>query len=603
MNRFAALLDRLSYESGRNAKLALMVDYLRHTPDPERGHALAALTGALSFAEAKPAAIRALIAERTDPVLFALSNDFVGDLSETVALMWPPPSPRFSGGEGLRVGGESVASAPEMSPHPLPLATASGGRGERDDPEGASHNAPPLTLTEVVEALHSISRRELPQQLARWLDQLDETARWALLKLITGSLRVGVSARLAKTAVAMLGECTPDEIEEVWHGLEPPYAGLFAWAEGKGPRPETADLAPFRPAMLAHPVEDRDFAALNPEDFAAEWKWDGIRVQAAGGLSADGPLTRLYTRTGDEISQAFPDLADALDAIARQGGALDGELLVRKEGAVQSFNALQQRLNRKQAGAKLLAEHPAHLRAYDILSLKGEDLRALPFLARRERLEAFLTRLAHPLIDISPLIPFSGWDDLAEKRADPSTLLGGEDALAVEGCMLKRRDSPYLPGRPRGQWFKWKRDPHLVDCVLMYAQRGSGKRSSFYSDFTFGLWRGDMLLPVGKAYFGFTDEELRLLDRHVRKATVNRFGPVREVAHGPDDGLVLEIAFEGLQRSTRHKSGVAMRFPRISRIRWDKPAREADHLSALERMLEAGEINPQPARPAQETGS
>jgi DNA ligase-1 len=593
MNRFAALLDRLSYESGRNAKLALMVDYLTHTPDPERGHALAALTGALSFSEAKPGAIRALIAERTDPVLFALSYDFVGDLSETVALMWPssviPDAPQ------ARAGIHEKATTPD----PRPPADAGGGDDRKRQPD----NAPPLTLTEVIETLHAISRRELPQQLASWLDQLDETARWALLKLITGSLRVGVSARLAKTAVAMLGERTPDEIEEVWHGLAPPYAGLFAWAEGKGPRPETADLAPFRPAMLAHPVEQRDFAALDPADFAAEWKWDGIRVQAAGGMSEEGPLARLYTRTGDEISHAFPDLGDALDAIARAGGALDGELLVRKEGAVQSFNALQQRLNRKQASARLLAEHPAHLRVYDILSLKGEDLRPLPFMARRQRLEAFLTRLAHPLIDISPLIPFTSWDDLAEKRADPSTLLGGEDALAVEGCMLKRKDSPYLPGRPRGQWFKWKRDPHLVDCVLMYAQRGSGKRSSFYSDFTFGLWRGEVLLPVGKAYFGFTDEELRLLDRHVRKATTNRFGPVREVAHGPGDGLVLEIAFEGLQRSTRHKSGVAMRFPRISRIRWDKPASEADQLSALERMLDSGEIDPQPARPAEETGS
>jgi DNA ligase-1 len=588
MNRFAALLDRLSYESGRNAKLALMVDYLRHTPDPERGHALAALTGALSFSEAKPGAIRALIAERTDPVLFALSYDFVGDLSETVALMWP--SSVIPGAPQARAGIHGKATALE----PRPPADA----GVGDDRKRQPDNSPPLTLTEVVETLHAISRRELPQQLARWLDQLDETGRWALLKLITGSLRVGVSSRLAKTAVAMLGERTPDEIEEVWHGLEPPYAGLFAWAEGKGPRPETADLAPFRPAMLAHPVEERDFATLDPLDFAAEWKWDGIRVQAAGGIGQTGPLTRLYTRTGDEISLAFPDLGDALDAISHEGAALDGELLVRKEGAVKSFNALQQRLNRKQAGAKLLAEHPAHLRAYDILTLKGEDLRALPFTARRERLEAFLTRLAHPLIDISPLIPFTSWDDLAEKRADPSGLLGGEDALAVEGCMLKRKDSPYLPGRPRGQWFKWKRDPHLVDCVLMYAQRGSGKRSSFYSDFTFGLWRGDALLPVGKAYFGFTDEELRLLDRHVRKATVNRFGPVREVAHGPDDGLVFEVAFEGLQRSTRHKSGVAMRFPRISRIRWDKPAREADHLSTLERMLDMGD-----AAPRQESSS
>ncbi len=549
MNRFAALLDRLAYESGRNAKLALMADYFRTTPDPERGYALAALTGGLSFAEAKPAAIRALIAERTDPILFGLSYDFVGDLSETVALLWP-------------------ASPPAPAP---------------------GHNGPSLNLTEVVERLGRISRRDLPAELAAWLDQLDETGRWALLKLITGGLRVGVSARLAKTAVAMLGPHTPDEIEEVWHGLSPPYDGLFAWAEGKGPRPETADLAPFRPAMLAHPIEDRDFDVLNAADFVAEWKWDGIRVQASGGIGSYGQVTRLYTRTGDEIAAAFPDLGDALDRLAQMGASLDGELLIRKDGVVQSFNALQQRLNRKQAGAKLIAEHPAHLRAYDILALAGEDLRGLPFLARRERLEALVAGLAHPRLDISPLIPFADWGELAAHRADPATLLGPGDAQAIEGCMLKRRDSLYLPGRPRGPWFKWKRDPALIDCVLMYAQRGHGKRSSFYSDFTFGLWRGEALLPVGKAYFGFTDEELRLLDRHVRKATVNRFGPVREVAHGPEDGLVLEIAFEGLQRSTRHKSGVAMRFPRINRIRWDKPAREADQLAALERMLEARE--------------
>jgi DNA ligase-1 len=579
MKRFAALLDRLAYEGGRNAKLALIVDYLRATPDPERGFALAALTGTLSFAEAKPAAIRGLIAERTDPVLFALSYDFVGDLSETVALMWPTPSLLAGKGAGRSEADEGAGISPSPGPAGTPLP-----RGERAGPP-PGHNQPPLSLTEVVERLGQIARRDLPAQLAAWLDMLDETGRWALLKLITGGLRVGVSARLAKTAVAMLGMRTPDEIEEVWHGLTPPYAGLFAWAEGVGPRPETADLAPFRPAMLAHPVEDRDFDALDPKDFAAEWKWDGIRVQAAGGLGPAGPHRRLYTRTGDEISHAFPDLGDVLDALAGLGAAIDAELLVRKEGAVQSFNALQQRLNRKQVSARLVAEHPAHLRAYDILAIGGEDVRGLAFMERRARLEALVARLAHLRLDLSPLIPFADWEELAAHRAAPNALLGPADAQAVEGCMLKRRDGPYLPGRPRGQWFKWKRDPHLVDCVLMYAQRGHGKRSSFYSDFTFGLWRGDVLLPVGKAYFGFTDEELRLLDRHVRKATVNRFGPVREVAHGPNDGLVLEIAFEGLQRSTRHKSGVAMRFPRINRIRWDKPAREADELDALERLL------------------
>jgi DNA ligase-1 len=260
---------------------------------------------------------------------------------------------------------------------------------------------------------------------------------------------------------------------------------------------------------------------------------------------------------------------------------------------VQSFNVLQQRLNRKTVTAKLLQDHPAHVRAYDILAEGADDLRALPFVERRARLEAFVARHGGTRVHLSPQVPFADWETLAAARADPASVGAGEDAAAIEGLMLKRRDAPYLPGRPKGLWFKWKRDPALIDAVLMYAQCGHGKRSSFYSDFTFGCWRdgaaGPELAPVGKAYFGFTDAELAELDRFVRKHTVNRFGPVREVAHGPDLGLVLEVAFEGLQRSTRHKSGVAMRFPRINRIRWDKPPREADRLEALEAMLARAE--------------
>jgi DNA ligase-1 len=238
----------------------------------------------------------------------------------------------------------------------------------------------------------------------------------------------------------------------------------------------------------------------------------------------------------------------------------------------------------------MLLEHPAHIRAYDLLVDGADDLRELPLSARRGRLEAFVARLASPIVDLSPPIPFGDWESLAAARADPAAAGAGADAEAVEGCMIKRLDSPYLPGRPKGHWWKWKREARLVDCVLMYAQRGHGKRSSFYSDFTFGVWRvgeggADELVPVGKAYFGFTDEELVELDRHVRKHTLNRFGPVREVTHTGDSGLVFEVAFEGLQRSTRHKSGVAMRFPRISRIRWDKPPREADRIEALEALL------------------
>jgi DNA ligase-1 len=256
---------------------------------------------------------------------------------------------------------------------------------------------------------------------------------------------------------------------------------------------------------------------------------------------------------------------------------------------VQSFNVLQQRLNRKAVTPKLLAEFPAHLRAYDLLAEADQDLRDRPFAERRERLEKLVAKLDDPRIDVSPLIPFKTWDDLAAARADPASAGAGQDADAVEGVMLKRRDAPYVSGRPKGPWWKWKRDPMFIDAVLMYAQRGHGKRSSYYSDYTFGVWNrgsnGEELVPVGKAYFGFTDEELIQIDRFVRRNTIDRFGPVREVAHEPNRGLVLEVAFEGLQRSTRHKSGIAMRFPRINRLRWDKPPGEADRLETLQNML------------------
>jgi len=543
MNRFAELLDRLTYEGGRNSKLRLMTDYFRSTADPERGWALAALTGSLSFPHAKPGLIRNLIAERADPVLFELSYDYVGDLSETVALMWPGPTQQ---------------------------------RGE-------VLNAP--SLTAVIETLATLGKAELPARLARWLDALDETGRWALIKLVTGGLRIGVSARLAKAAVAALGATDPQDIELLWPGLSPPYIELFAWLEGRAEKPASGDPAPFRPAMLAHALDEPDLAGLDAAEFMAEWKWDGIRVQAVAARHDGRTIARLYSRTGEDISRSFPDLLEAL----RLPGAIDGELLIMREHRVQSFNVLQQRLNRKTVTTKLMAEFPAHLRAYDLLADGEEDLRGLPFAARRARLEQFVGRLNEPRVDLSPLVPFATWEDLAAARKDPAIAGAGADADAVEGIMLKRRDALYVPGRPKGPWWKWKRDPYIIDAVLMYAQRGHGKRSSYYSDYTFGVWtrgdEGDELVPVGKAYFGFTDEELLQIDRFVRRNTVDRFGPVREVVHQPDQGLVLEVAFEGLQRSTRHKSGLAMRFPRVNRLRWDKPPGEADRLERLETMI------------------
>jgi DNA ligase-1 len=533
MKAFAHLLDRLAFTPSRNAKLTLVTDFLAATPDPERGWALAALTGDISFDAAKPAVLRKVVEGRVDAVLFAWSYDYVGDLAETVALIWP-----------VRPG---LNREPELS--------------------------------EVVEALKAAAKAEVPGLIETWLDGLPADGRWALLKLLTGGLRVGLSARLAKQAAADLGGVPVGEVEELWHCLAAPYGDLFAWLEGRGEKPVSSAPARFRPVMLAQAIDEAaDLSRLDPADYAAEWKWDGVRVQAV----IEGGEKHLWSRTGEDIGPAFPDL---LAKLAFEG-AIDGELLVMRAGRAAPFGDLQQRLGRKTTDARLIAAYPVGVRAYDLLLDGAEDIRPLPFRERRARLETFLAELASPVIDLSPLQAFGNWAALAALRLDPPP---GEPR-AAEGLMLKRWDSPYTAGRPKGPWFKWKRDPHLIDAVLMYAQRGHGKRSSFYSDYTFGVWREDAagrrsLTPVGKAYFGFTDAELRRLDAFVRDNTIERFGPVRAVRADVEFGLVLEVAFEGLQRSTRHKSGVAMRFPRISRIRWDKPSREADELASLERML------------------
>jgi len=526
MRDFSQLLDALVYTRSRTAKLKLIGDYLKRTPDPDRGYALAALTGELNLPAVKPAAIRAVVEERVDPVLLSMSRDYVGDMAETVSLLWP---------------------APPDQPADLDDGT--------------------LRLSNVVERLASLGRAEAPGALAAMLDHLDSSGRYALLKLATGALRIGISARLAKVALAQAFDLEIDSVEEVWHGIGPPYLAIFDWAEGRGGQPTARDVPVFRPFMLAHPL---DSLRVSMDDYLAEWKWDGIRVQ----LVHAGGETRLYSRAGDDISRSFPDVAEAFAA----PGVLDGELLVKgafQGGEAASFNALQQRLGRKTVSAKMLGDYPAFVRLYDILFDGPEDVRSLPLTERRKRLAAFIAGLDPERFDLSALIEAESFEALEEIRA------GARDS-AIEGVMLKRRDSPYVAGRRTGLWYKWKRDPLNADCVLMYAVRGSGKRSSYYSDYTFGCWsEAGELLPVGKAYFGFTDEELKWLDRFVRNHTVERFGPVREV----EKTLVLEVAFDSIHTSKRHKSGLAMRFPRISRIRTDKPAAEADTIETLRRMV------------------
>jgi len=523
METFSNLLDRLIYTRSRNDKLGLISAYLKKAPDPDRGWVLAALTGELDFPTVKVSAVRNMAMERVDETLFRLSRDFVGDTAETVALIWPEQS--------------------DTSAMDIP------------------------SVGQVVDELASVSRSDAPILLANFMDRMGSNERYALLKLATGGMRVGVSARLGKTAFALAFDMAVEEIEEVWHALEPPYSELFAWGEGKADRPDLTGVPFFRPFMLAHPLEDKK---LDMADYVAEWKWDGIRIQIVG----TGQETKLFSRGGDDITLAFPDVADAFKSV----GVVDGELLVRGEfqgGEAASFNALQQRLGRKKVSTKMLAEYPAFVRLYDILFENETDLREQSWTDRRGKLESFVPQLDPERFDISAILEVRDFDHLNETRD------GARDA-AIEGVMLKRRDSRYISGRKTGLWYKWKRDPLVADCVMMYAQRGSGKRSSFYSDYTFGCWTEDgELYPVGKAYSGFTNVELKMLDRFVRQNTLNRFGPVREVAKT----MVLEVAFDSIHQSKRHKSGLAMRFPRISRIRTDKPAAEADRVATLKKMI------------------
>lgn len=538
MKAFARLLDRLVLTPSRNGKLTLLVDYFRDTADPDRGYALAALTDGLDIKGVKPALLKELVLERMDPILFQYSYDYVGDLAETISLVWEPQAPEAESDQDLE------------------------------------------SLSKIVERLQRLGRNETRTVMRDLFDRLDTSERFALIKLVTGGLRIGVSARLAKQALALYGGKDVVDIEGLWHGLKPPYTELFAWLEDKVDKPVLSTPAIFHSVMLSTPIEDRDLPNLDPQDFAAEWKWDGIRVQ----LSCSGGKSRLYSRSGDDISGAFPDVIEA----AQFNGVIDGELLVggtsRTNAPTRTFSDLQQRLNRKTVTTKMLDDYPVFIRAYDILFDGDLDVRPETFLARRERLSALVDQLEPRRFDLSPLVPFSTWEELEQLRAAPPDPV-------IEGVMLKRLDSSYQAGRAKGPWFKWKRDPMNADAVLMYAQRGHGKRSSYYSDFTFGVWtavpgEGDVLVPVGKAYFGFTDEELEVLDRFVRNNTVDRYGPVRALRAEPEHGFVVEVAFEGIARSTRHKSGVAMRFPRIARLRQDKLPKDADRLETLVSLID-----------------
>lgn len=526
MNRFARLFTRIDQTTKTNAKVAALADYLRDAPEPDRLWTIALFSGRRPKRAVTTTRLREWAAEQAGlPLwLFEESYPIVGDLAETIALILPP--------------------ATQTSDHSL------------------THWIQTLTaLTDQPEE----ARKEAV--LNAW-NQLDTTERFLFNKLLTGGFRIGISQKLMTRALA---QATGQDEAILAHRLmgdwTPQTTSWTALIEADDP---TANASRPYPFYLAYALDDAPDTLGDPQDWHADWKWDGIRGQ----LILRGRQHYVWSRGEELMTDRFPELARALDFLP-DGTVLDGELLAWGDDQPLPFNALQKRIGRKTVPKKLLQETPVILYAYDLLEDAGQDLRPLPFADRRARLETLTTDLPPEApVRLSPAIPFQTWDQLAEIR------LTARDHQA-EGLMLKRRDSPYLSGRKKGDWWKWKLDPLTIDAVMIYAQSGHGRRANLFTDFTFAVWKGNELIPFTKAYSGLTDAEFREITAWVRKNTLQRFGPVRQVTAEH----VFEIAFEGIQPSPRHKSGVALRFPRMARWRKDKPVAEANTFDDLQEML------------------
>ena len=533
MRRFAALYRRLDRSTATLDKRAALVDYFREAPPEDAAWALWLLAGGkVSGAKAKIAGnaeLRAWIAEEsaTPPWLVDASYEQVGDLAETLTLLLDDP-----------------ADADALDDAPLHVWIERRLRG--------------------VAGADEATRRATV--VAAWRG-LDRDARFVFNKLLTGALRVGVSQRLAQQALAELSGTDIALIAQRMLGAWTPSAAFMRML--LSPEAQPGDRTQPYPFFLASPIEDVE-ALGAVDDWLLEWKWDGIRLQ----LIRRGGDVALWSRGEERLDGRFPEIERAAAALPRDA-VLDGELLVWRDGDAQPapFTALQTRIQRLKPGPKSLNEHPARMLAYDLLELDGEDLRAQPMALRRERLRALLHAAgdgADGRIALSPAVEAADWAAAGALRDEART-------RGVEGLMLKRLSSPYQAGRRRGDWWKWKIDPLNVDAVLLYAQAGHGRRSTLYTDYTFGLWDGETLVPVAKAYSGLDDAEILKLDAWIRANTLEKFGPVRSVrAHH-----VFELGFEGVNRSTRHKSGVAVRFPRILRWRHDKTPQDADRIDAL----------------------
>ncbi len=523
MNGFVTLCMKLDATRSTHLKLDALKDYFRSAEDGDAAWALYYLMGNKPRRLVSTTLLREWVADAQELPLWLVEETYehVGDLAECLAALWPQ--------------GDTAMD--------------------------------PMSLKQVVETellpLAKCNEQEKRERLSSIWSRFNREERFLFNKLITGGFRMGVGRSLSARALAELAELEAPVMEQRLMGAFSPdaasYRRLFA------EETEQDSLARPYPFFLAKAL-DKEPQELGPvEEWQAEWKWDGIRAQ----LLWRGGQFHLWSRGEEQIGERFPEL-ETYSMGLPDGTVLDGELLAWDGEAPMSFQELSRRVNRQKPGKKILRDIPVLFMVYDLLEAGGEDLRALPLRERRQRLLPILGRLGGDRFRISETLQAQSWEQLAELRSHSRE-------QRVEGLMLKRLDSPYGSGRRGDSWWKWKVDPFRVDAVLLYAQAGHGRRAGLYTDYTFGLWKEGELLPFAKAYSGLSDEELKEVDRFIRKHTVERFGPVRQV----EPHLVVELAFEGLQASKRHKSGVAVRFPRIIRIRHDKSPAEADHIEEL----------------------
>jgi DNA ligase-1 len=526
MKDFARLYTALDETTATNDKVAALVGYFRTASPADAAWAVHFLSGRRPKRLVSTRNLRSWAAAEAElpDWLFEESYHEVGDLAETITLLLPD-------------NGESseLSLAHWIEERLLRL------RGEDDD----------------------VQRETM---IAAWRE-LDRRERFVWNKLITGSFRVGASQRLVVRALAEVSGLEEGVIAHRLMGAWDPTPEFFQRLVA--PDTRDADVSRPYPFFLAHPLEAEPAALGDASGWILEWKWDGIRAQ----LIRRSGRTFLWSRGEELLSGRFPEVEE-IGALLPEGTAIDGELLPWSERGPLPFAQLQRRIGRKNLGRKILDEVPVVLVAYDLLEEGGADVRALPLHERRRRLAALLETLSGDRLILSPTVSAGDWESAAEARR-------GARESGAEGLMLKRLASEYGVGRRRGDWWKWKVDPLAVDAVLIYAQPGSGKRAGLFTDYTFGIWEGNHLVPFAKAYSGLTDDEIRKVDSFVRRNTLEKFGPVRTVK--PE--LVFELHFEGIQRSSRHKSGIAVRFPRMARWRTDKKAEDADTIETVRSLL------------------